>query len=117
MKYSDTQLIALAKNNPKELVRILTSPNADIRLLTSGVEILGGEVSDELLVVPVLKQLLKHVNAIVREGAAIGASTFYLDKKPHQDILDRMKVIAANDPSPTLREYAKGVVADFEIIK
>jgi hypothetical protein len=117
MKYSDAQLISLAKANPKELVRILTSPNADMRLLASGAEILGGEVTDEMLVVPVFRQLLKHVNAIVREGAAIGVSTFYLDRKPPQDILDRLKALATNDPSPTLREYAKGVVADFEIIK
>jgi hypothetical protein len=117
MKYSDTQLVSLAKANPKELVRILTSPNADMRLLASGAEILGGEVTDEMLVVPVFRRLLKHVNAIVREGAAIGVSTFYLDKKPPQDILDRLKALAASDPSPTLKEYAKSVVEDFEKVK
>ncbi len=116
MSYSDTQLVNLAKTNPKELIRILTSPHADIRTLTAGVEILGGEVSDEAMVLPVLRQLLKHINAIVREGAAIGVSTFYLEKKPPRDILDRMKAIANSDPSPTLREYALGVVKDLETI-
>lgn len=116
MSYSENQLISLAKNNPKELVRILISPNADIKMLTSGVEILGGEVADEALVLPVLRQLLKHVNAIVREGAAIGVSTFYLEKKPPQDILDRLTVISNNDPSPTLRDYVAGILQDFEKI-
>src|SRR6185369_2197059 len=114
MNYSDNQLISLAKTNPKELSRILTSPNADIRLLTSGAEILGGEVTDETLVLPVLRQLLKHVNAIVREGACIGVSSFYLEKKPPQDILDRLKVMSTNDPSPTLKDYAKTMLRDFE---
>jgi predicted O-methyltransferase YrrM len=114
MNYTDNQLTNLAKTNPKELVRLLTSPNADIRLLTSGAEILGGEISDETVVLPVLRMLLKHVNAIVREGAAIGVSSFYIAKKPPQDILDRLKVMANNDPSPTIKEYAKSILEDFE---
>jgi hypothetical protein len=113
MTYSETQLTQLAKTNPKELARILTSPNADTRVLTYGAEILGGEVSDESLVLPVLRQLIKHVNAIVREGAAIGISSFYMDKKPPTDILERLKRMAVNDPSPTLKEYAKSMLEDF----
>lgn len=117
MNYSDKQMISLAQTNPKELARLLTSSNADIRMLTSGAEILSGEVSDETLVSPVLKQLLKHVNAIVREGAMIGVSTFYLETKPPQDILDKLKVMSTTDPSPTIKEYAKTILKDFENIK
>jgi vesicle coat complex subunit len=82
-------------------------------MLTSGAEILGGEVKDETIVLPVLRMLLKHVNAIVREGACIGVSSFYIDKKPPQDVLDRLRVMAASDPSPTLKDYAKTLIQDF----
>lgn len=113
MNYSETQLTQIAKTNPKELARILTSPNGDTRVLTFGAEILGGEVTDETIVLPVLRQLIKHVNAIVREGAAIGISSFYIDKKPPQDIIDRLKWMATNDPSPTMKDYAKSMLEDF----
>lgn len=115
MNYTDNQLTQLSQTNPKELARLLTSPNADIRMLTSGAEILGGEVKDETLVLPVLRMLLKHVNAIVREGACIGISSFYIDKKPPQDILDRLRVMATSDPSPTLKDYAKTLIEDFRV--
>lgn len=114
MSYSENQLNQLAKSNPKELARILTSSNADIRMLTFGAEILGSEVEDETVVLPVLRQLLKHVNAIVREGAAIGISSFYLSKKPPQDIIERLRWMRKNDPSPTLRDTAETMLKDFE---
>lgn len=114
MSYSDNQLTALAQNNPKELARILTSPNMDIKTLTFGAEILGGEVKDENLVLPVLKMLLKHVNAIVREGALIGVSAFYTEANPPQEIMDRVRLIATNDPSPSLKDYAKDIIKQFE---
>jgi len=117
MRYSDNQLNDLAHNNPKELVRILTSPNADTKVLTSGAEILGGEVKDETIVLPVLRQLLKHFNAIVREGAAVGISSFYMENKPPQDILDRLKVMAANDPSPSVKDFTKTLLQDYENLK
>jgi len=114
MNYSENQLNSLAQNNPKELARILTSPNISVHSLTFGAEILGTEVADESIVLPVLKQLLKHVNAIVREGAAIGISSFYINKKPPQDILDRLKVMSNSDPSPALKDYVKTILRDFE---
>jgi hypothetical protein len=114
MSYTDQQLINMAQNNPKELSRLLTSPNADIKLLTSGAEILGSETSDERIVLPVLRQLLKHVHASVREGAVIGTSSFYLETKPPQDILDRLKAMSSNDPSPTVRDSVKTLLKDFE---
>jgi vesicle coat complex subunit len=116
MSYSENQLNVLAKNNPKELIRIITSPNSDIHALTFGAEILGSEVKDESLVLPALRQLLKHINAVVREGAMIGVSEFYAEagKKPPQDILDRLKKISTDDPSPACKTCALGLIEGYE---
>lgn len=113
MSYSEIQIKALAQSNPKELVRILTSPNSDVHMLTFGAELLGAEVTDESIVLPALRRLLKHVNAVVREGAMIGISSFYMDRKPPQDVLDRIQIMANTDPSPTIKEYAQTLIKDF----
>lgn len=114
MNYSDSQLTALAQSNPKELARILSSPNANIRMLTFGVEILGGEVADENVVVPVLKKLLSHVNAVVREGAMLGVSSFFMGKKLPVEIMEKLKLMSTNDPSPTVKDFSKSLLKDFE---
>lgn len=114
MIYSESQLIELAHKNPKELARILASPDVDNRTLTFGAEILGGEVFEEELVIPVLKKLLKHFNAMVREGAMMGVSSFFSNKRMPSDILDRLKVMASSDPSLGNREYAKDLISSFE---
>jgi hypothetical protein len=116
MSYSEIQIKDLAQNNPKELIRILTSPNVDTHMLTFGAELLGAEVSDETLVLPALRRLLKHINAVVREGAMAGVSSFYLDRKPPQDVLDKLKIMTKADPSPTIREYAQNLLEDFEVL-
>jgi hypothetical protein len=116
LNYSENQLTALAQINPKELARILTSSNMDVATLTFGAEILGTEVADEAIVLPVIKVLLKHINAIVREGAVIGASSFWSGKKPPREILDRLKVMANSDPSSAIREVVRGVLEDMESI-
>lgn len=113
MTYNETQLKSLAQSNPKELARILTSPNANTRMLTFGAEILGEEVRDEEIVLPVLRQLLKHVNAIVREGALIGATAFFIDRIPPQDILDKLKMMSSSDPSPAVKDTAKQLLEDL----
>jgi hypothetical protein len=115
MNYSQTQLKLLAQSNPKELARIITSPNADTHMLALGAELLG-EATDERIVYPSLRQLLKHVHALVREGAMTGLSSFYLEKKPPQDILDRLRVMAKSDPSPNLREYSQILLKEFEAL-
>lgn len=114
MNYSENQLSALAQSNPKELARILSSPTANTRVLTFGAEILGGEVQDEAIVVPVLRQLLKHINAVVREGAVLGISSFFMDKKLPIDILEKLKIMAISDPSPALKEISKSLLEDFK---
>lgn len=114
MTYTDNQLIQLAQSNPKELVRILNSPNADPRMLAAGAEILGLEVKDESIVLPTLRVLLKHMNAVVREGACMGVSSFYEDKQLPTDILDRLRVMSTNDPSITIKDFTKTLLQDFK---
>lgn len=114
MSYSRNQLNALAKDNPKELAHVLNSSNVDVHTLTFGAELLGSEVKDEDIVLPVLRRLLKHVNAIVREGAMMGVSAFFLDsKKPPQDIVERLRTMAHSDPSPSNRDTANSLVEDY----
>jgi hypothetical protein len=109
----ETKLSNLANDNPKELSRILISPSADINTLSIGAEILGGEVADEQLVLPVFRKLLKHINAVVREGAMIGVSAFYASKSPPTEILDRLKLMLVDDPSPNIKNYASALLEDF----
>lgn len=113
MSYSQNQLKELAQNNPKELARILISPNADIHTLTFGAELLG-EVSDERIVLPTLRQLLKHVNAIVREGAMMGLSSFYMEHQPPPDVIEKLRAMTKNDPSPSNKEFAETLLTDFK---
>ena len=115
MNYSQNQLKALVDTNPKELARVITSPNSGTHLLAVGAELLG-DVTDERIVLPALRQLLKHVHALVREGAMTGLSSFYLERKPPQDILERLRVMTKNDPSPDLREYAQSLLKNFEVL-
>jgi hypothetical protein len=114
MKYTDSQLRNLCQINPQDLIRLLNSPSIDAHTICNGTEILSEEISDEEIVLPILKQFLKHRNAIVREGALIGLTSFYLEKSPTSDILDLVKVISTNDPSPQLRDYASDIIKDFE---
>lgn len=115
MSYSQNQLKALAQSNPKELARILTSPGIDVHALTFGAEFLG-ETSDERIVLPTLRMLIKHVNAVVREGAMMGLSSFYMERKPPQDVLERLRVMAKSDPSPSCKEFAETILKDFEAL-
>ena len=114
MRYSENQLNDLVSSDPKELVRILISPDVDVKTLTCGVEILGGEVSDEELTYPVFRKLLRHMNASVREGAMSGVAAFFTNKKPPRDILDRLRVMSVSDPSPTNKECAKILLDNLE---
>lgn len=112
MIFSENQLISLASNNPKELIKILTSPDIDVGTLTYGVEILAGEPIEEELILPVFMKLLKHFNAMVREGAMVGVSAYFSKKVP-QELFDRLKIISASDPSCNNKEYAKDLLKDF----
>lgn len=115
MNYSHNQLKVLVQSNPKELVRVVTSPNADTHMLTVGAELLG-EISDERIVLPAFRQLLKHVHALVREGAMTGLSSFYMERRPPQDILEKLQSMVKTDPSNELRDYADSLLKDFEVL-
>lgn len=115
MSYSQNHLKSLAQSNPKELARLLTSAHIDTVTLTFGAELLG-EVSDEQTVLPTFRQLLKHINAVVREGAMIGLSSFYSNKRPPQDIYDKLKIMSKNDPSSNNKEFAESLLQDFEAL-
>jgi len=114
MIYSNLQLTAMAINQPLELVQILSNPDANINMLVSGAEILGAEVTEEKIVLPILKKLLSHVNMLVREAAIIGIIEFYNNKSISLDIIDKIKYISKFDPSHDLRRYAEDVLKDFE---
>lgn len=116
MTYTDTQLVQLAQDSPKELARALISPSANVQMLTVGAEILGSEVKDEAIVLPVLRILLGHMNAQVREGACIGVSSFYMDKTPPVDIVDRLRLMSNSDPSLIIRDYSKTLLQDYQIL-
>lgn len=114
MKYSEEQLFQLSQNDLQEFLRVLNEPTTSSVELTFAAEILGSEVKDENIVLPVLKRLLRHINSLVREGAVIGVTCFYTDAKPPVEILDRLQQIATSDPSNNLKSFAKGVLEDYQ---
>lgn len=113
MNYSEDYLIKLVNNKPEELVKLLLNPKCAPKDLMIGVEILANECKNEENILPVLRRLLKHVNANVRESAVIGIISFYVAKSPPQDILDRVAEIANSDPSQYLREYARDSLSKY----
>lgn len=115
MNYNTNQLINLAQTSPQELMKILTNPNADSKMLASGVEVFCEEVSDEEMVLPTLIILLKHKHALVRESAIIGVTSFYDNDTPPKDILDKLKLISNVDPSPFVKEYAGDVLDKYNV--
>jgi hypothetical protein len=114
MKDLNNELRLLAQQNPKELIRIITSLNGNVKTLTAGVEILGEETTDESLVIPVFRQLIKHSNALVREGTMNGMSVFFINKSPPEDIVERLRSMSINDPFPPNKDIAKDLLNKFE---
>jgi hypothetical protein len=110
MIYTDNQLVHLAQNNPKELVRLLNNPHTTTKMLVVGIEILSLEVLDESLVLPILRLFTKHINASVRESACIGIATFYERKTLPTDLVDRLKIMSTTDPSPSIKEITKEIL-------
>jgi hypothetical protein len=117
MSYSNIQLRNLAQQNPKELIRIITSSGGDAKTLSSGVEVLGEEVTNETLVIPVLRQLLKHPHALVREGALNGAAAFFSDKIAPREIIEIIRNISKNDPLSINKDFASHILSDFDQAK
>lgn len=113
MIYTSSQLNNLAQNSPEELVQILISPGTDIKVLVTGAELLCDEITDETVILPVIKILLKHKHALVRESAVIGLAGFYSNRKPPKEILDILIYISTNDPFVQLKNYAKDIIKDM----
>jgi hypothetical protein len=113
MSYSNDQLRKLAQSDAAKFIKILNNPSTETYVLTFGAEILGEEITDEAISLPVFRKLLRHINATVREGALIGLMTLFFDRRLPSDILERVRDIAKNDPSPALKLYAEDILKDY----
>jgi hypothetical protein len=116
MSYSIQQLKQIALNNPQELIKIISNNyGSDTKTIALAIDLLGEEVTDEALVLPVIRRCLKHVHVLIRESAIMCTSSFYTGKTTPQDVIDRLKIIAKNDPSTDLRELATDTVSSLNV--
>jgi hypothetical protein len=113
MNYSKKQLKQIANKSPEELSQIITNNISEIGLITDVLELFGDEIRDEAIAEPILKKLLKHVHATIRESALLAVDSFYESKKPTQDILDRVKAMSKTDPSGYVKECAKDLILKY----
>ena len=113
MNYSEVQLTKLAQENPEYLSKILLNPHAKVNTLTFGIEILGSESKDEKPFLESANMLLKHVNALVRESTCIALSSFYIDKSPPKEIVDKLYTILKHDPSSNVRNCVEIFLKDI----
>jgi len=114
MSYSNQQLIDLAQKDPQELIKIINHHyKTDIKTIALAVEVLGEEVDNEEIVLPIIRKLLKHVHVLIRESAMICIASFYAQKRPPQDVIDRLKIILKSDPSHDLRDLANDTLRDL----
>lgn len=114
MNYSEVQLTKLAQENPEYLSKLLINPYAKTNTLTFGIEILAAESKEEKLILEPIKILLKHVNAIVRESACVAISSFYIDKSPPLEVIDRLKWLLENDPSINVKNCIEIFLKDLD---
>ncbi len=114
MGYSNQKLQELAQTDPQELIKIINNHyKTDIKTMALAVEILGEEVEDEAIVLPIVIKLLKHVHVLLRESAILCALSFYAEKKLPQEIEDRLRILSKNDPSGDVRDLATDTLKDF----
>lgn len=114
MSFSISQLKQLSENNPEELAKLINNNISEIFILSDALELLGESSIDESIVLPIFKRMLKHIHVNIRESALLAISSFYINKKPDVDILDRVKNISKNDPSYDLRDLATDCLKKFE---
>ena len=112
MEYLATHLQNLAKTSPQEIINIINKNNSDIKTITEAIEILGEEKVEEALILPVLKRLLRHIHAQVRESTILAISSYYQKELP-KEILDRIKIMVKADPSPIVRNCCEDVLENF----
>lgn len=113
MSYFSAQLQSIAKKDIKELIHIIDNSGSDISTLEIAIDILSDESDNEEDVFPILNRCLKHVHVLVREASMTGVTTFYDNKTPPKEILDRLEVISNSDPSSYLRDFAKDILNEF----
>jgi vesicle coat complex subunit len=116
MSYSTQQLKQIAKTDPQELVKIINNNyRTDSKTIALAIDVLGEEISDETIVVPLVKKLLRHAHMLIRESAIMCAANFYDGKELPQDIIDRLKVLSKTDPSNIIKDLATDTLKDFKI--
>lgn len=96
-----------AKEDPERLVRVLTDGSLPDTLLTFAAEIAGKALPSDV-VLPALVELLHHASPVVREGALLGIEHHM--KAVTMREYARLLAMAANDPSPGVRETAQALV-------
>lgn len=111
---NNNELTNLAQNNPKQLVKLLYMPNTDATTLSNAIEILAEETPDESIFLPILKILLKHGNALVREGACSAVSSFYFDRQIPDDILEKLSEMSRHDPSYSIKKHIEDLLSQLK---
>lgn len=91
--------------SPLELASLVSSGSLNNVDLTFAAEHLGVICRDSTLVRRVLCPLLRHADALIREGALYGLNG-HLDEKTRK-VID---VMASNDPSKGVRQAAADLV-------
>lgn len=105
------EMQGLAAEDPVELTRWMLSPSfrADAVLLSDAAEALAF-AHQSGLVLPLLLDLSRHARPFVRESAIVGMV-------PHLGLSlaarDRIREMAASDPSPGVKTVAQDVVASL----
>lgn len=107
MNISETEFINLAINNPKELVRLVSSNTLENAYLTYAAEAFA-HCTDSLLVRRTLIPLLRHDSAYVRQGVILGLFD-HVNKKALEIIAD----LSINDSDEGVRKLAANVMESF----
>lgn len=107
----------MSREKPYDLIKWIESGTLKPYDLTYAAETLGDIEGCEALLVPVLRNLLDHEDAMVREGAIYGIykQRLYDIRSGWQDVdtLRKLRRMAVNDPSPGVRNAAADVIEDL----
>ena len=103
----------LVADDPARLISWIADGSLPPHFLTYAAEY-AGSIPDSEVVRGALVPLLDHPQPIVREGAIIGLSRYLDDDRTHIDppTIVRLRVMAANDPSPGVRRSAAGALEE-----
>jgi HEAT repeat protein len=90
----------LAQHYPHELLKLIASGRLRPTDLTFAAEI-AGQLQNSTHVRAVLRRLLAHADALVREGAIYG-----LARHVDPPVREELRHLASSDPSPAVRQAA-----------